>query len=104
MLLLVGYGLFEARKLLEGPQITIAMPTNGSATSSSAIRVAGIAQNISFLTINDKAAYTDEGGHFNELISPPPGITVVTVTGKDRFGRTATKEVTVTSLNYCSLT
>ncbi|MBX4192424.1 hypothetical protein KW798_02965 [Candidatus Parcubacteria bacterium] len=104
VLLLLGYGLFEARKLLEGPQITIAMPIDGSATSSSAVRIGGTAQNISFLTINDKAAYTDEHGNFSELISPPPGLTVVTVTGIDRFGRKVTDTVSVTALNYCSTT
>jgi hypothetical protein len=34
---IVGYGLFEARRLIGGPIITIDSPIDGSATSSSAL-------------------------------------------------------------------
>ena len=103
VVLLLGYGLFEARKLIEGPQITIESPHNGSATSSSAVIVSGTAQNISFLTINDAPAYTDESGHFALTLSPPPGYTVFTVAGVDRFGRRTSQEVTIDALNFCPL-
>src|ERR1700690_2829184 len=84
---LSGYGLFEARKILEGPVITIESPRDGSATSSTGIIIAGEAQNISFLSINDKPSSTDESGHFSELLSLAPGFTVLTVAATDRFGR-----------------
>jgi len=103
ILLIVGYGLFEARKLIEGPVIVIDSPTDGSATSSTGLVIAGSAQNIAFLTINDKPAFTDESGHFQELISPPPGVTVLTVAAVDRFGRRTSRSVEVNVLNYCSL-
>ncbi|MEK7612579.1 MAG: hypothetical protein AAB449_00305 [Patescibacteria group bacterium] len=102
LLLLVGYGIFEARRLLEGPQIVLISPQNGSATSS-AVWVTGTAHNISFLTVNDQHSYTDEGGTFRELLVPPPGVTVITVAGVDRFGRKTTESVSITMLNYCPL-
>ena len=101
ILLVVGYSLFEGYKLLEGPQITITTPRDGSATSTNAVTVAGEAQNISFLTINDKPAFTDEQGHFQETLSPPAGYTVVTVASVDRFGRRVSKSVSIQVLNYC---
>jgi hypothetical protein len=97
---LVGYGLFEARKLIEGPQIRIDTPKDGSATSSNAVLISGTAENISFLTINDAPAYTDQAGHFALTLSPPPGYTVFVVAGVDRFGRRTSQKVTVTMLNY----
>jgi hypothetical protein len=96
-----GYGLFEARRLIEGPIITIESPRDGSATSSIGVIVSGTALNISFLTINDKPSYTDKAGHFTELLSIPPGFTVLTVRAVDRFGRRATKTVSITVLSYC---
>lgn len=102
-LALVAYGLFEARKLIEGPQISIKTPSNGSATSSTAVMVSGFASNISFLTINDAPAYTDESGRFAVTLSPPPGYTVFVVQGVDRFGRRASQHVAFTVLNYCSI-
>lgn len=101
-LLVAGYGLFEAHQLIVGPEITITSPKSGSATSSPAVIVEGVARNISFLTINDAPAYTDEAGHFYEILTPPPGYTTVTVGATDRFGRAVRKEVAITVLNYCT--
>ena len=101
ILLIVGYGLFEARRLIEGPEISIDFPADGSATSSAVVVVQGTAQNISFLTINDAPSYTDERGTFVYRFSPPYGYTVVTVAAVDRFGRRAQKSVTFNVLNYC---
>lgn len=99
--LILAYGGFEARKLAEGPEITIAAPADGSATSSTLVTIEGTAQNIAFLTIDDAPAYTDPEGHFVETLSPPPGYTVFTVAAVDRFGRRTSKSVTFTVLNYC---
>lgn len=98
---LLSYGLFEARKLLEGPVVQVAYPTSGSATSSPSVRVTGEAHNIAFLTINDNPAFTDEEGNFSELFTPPSGYTVFTVAGVDRFGRRASQTVSITMLNFC---
>lgn len=101
VLVVIGYGLFEARKLLEGPQITIESPVDGSATSSPTLLVSGRAENIAFLTINDAPAYIDESGHFTQVLSPPLGYTVVTVAATDRFGRRTSKTVSLQIVAYC---
>ena len=98
---LLGYGFFESRLLIEGPTITILSPLNGSATSTTALLIKGTAHNISFLTINDKPAYTDQAGNFALTVSPPTGYEVVTVAAKDRFGRRSAKSVFITVLNFC---
>ena len=101
VLVVLLYGLFEARRLIEGPRISIDTPKDGSATSSALVIVSGTARNISFLTINDGPAYTDEQGKFVFYFSPPAGYTVVTVAATDRFGRRAAKKVSFNVLNYC---
>ena len=101
VLVVLSYSLFEARKLLEGPEITIEFPADGSATSSAVATVVGTAQNISFLTINDAPSYTDEAGTFVYRYSPPAGYTMVTVAATDRFGRRASKSITFNVVNYC---
>lgn len=100
-IMLVGYGLFEARRIIAGPTIVITSPKNGSATSTQALVITGIAHNISFLTIDDKPAYTDGAGNFSLTLSPPTGYTVVTVAATDRFGRSNRKSVFINVLNYC---
>lgn len=100
-LAIIGYGFFEARQLVAGPDIVLRAPINGTATSSAWIPVEGTARNISFLTINDAPAYTDESGHFFEIVTPPPGVSVVTVAAVDRFGREIEKSVSINLLTYC---
>lgn len=100
-LLIVGYGAFEARRLIAGPEISILSPLDGSSTSTNMVLISGIAQNISFLTINDSPAFTDEAGHFSETLSPPPGYAIFTVAATDRFGRRASVKVAISILNYC---
>ena len=102
-ILVGGYGLFEARRIIEGPVITIDSPINGSATSSLGILISGTAENISFLTINDSPSYTDKAGHFNEVLSIPPGYAIITVQAVDRFGRRTSKSAAITVLNYCPI-
>lgn len=99
--LIAGYGLFEARRLLAGPELTILSPLDGSATSTTVVTVEGTAQNIAFLTINDAPSYTDEAGVFVYRFSPPAGYTVVTVAATDRFGRRASKTVSFNVVTYC---
>ncbi len=100
-LAILGYGAFEARLLIEGPQIVILSPQNGTATSSALVSITGIARNISFLTINDNPSFTDAQGRFTETLSPPPGYAIFTVQATDRFGRRASAAIHVTVLNYC---
>lgn len=101
VLAVLGYGLFEARRLLGGPTISIDTPLSGSSTSSTTVEISGFAHNISFLTINDAPAFTDETGKYSVQVSPPPGYAIFTVAATDRFGRHASAEVRITVLNYC---
>lgn len=104
LVLIAGYGLFEARRIIAGPELTIDSPLDGSATSTSLVTVSGRVHNISFLTINDKAASADEQGRFVYRYSPPVGYTALTVGATDRFGRTVVKTISFTLLTYCPVT
>ncbi len=97
------YGLFEGRRLIEGPRLTIDTPKDGSATSTTGVLLSGSAYNISFLTINGLPAYVDETGRFEEALSPAPGYAIFTVAATDRFGRQISREVHITVLNYCPI-
>lgn len=101
VVLVLGYGLFEARRLIEGPEIRVESPVDGSATSTALVTVSGTAQNISFLTINDAPSYTDAEGKFVYRFSPPVGYTVITVAAVDRFGRRTSTSVSINVVNYC---
>ena len=100
-LVILGYGVFEARRLAVGPQIVIESPRSGGQTASTTVTVTGTAQNIAFLTINDAPAYTDQDGHFAVTFAPPAGYNVVTIAASDRFGRRTSRTIAFTMLTYC---
>ncbi len=94
-ILIAIYGVFQARKLIEGPIVVVVTPEDGSTVALGVVRISGMVKNISFLTINDKRAFTDEHGNFAETISPAIGYTVIVVAVVDRFGRKVHKVVSV---------
>ena len=101
VLVVLGYGLFEARRLIEGPQLSITYPRDGQALAGPLIHIKGTAENAAFFTINGGQAFVDQHGNFDENLSPPPGYTVLTISAKDRFGRMAQETVHLTINNYC---
>jgi hypothetical protein len=104
LVLIAGYALFEARRIISGPELVIDSPIDGSATSTSLVTISGRVENISFLTINGHAAAANEEGRFVYRYSPPVGYTVATVLATDRFGRQTQKRVSFTLLTYCPVT
>ncbi len=89
--LVLGYGAFRAKSLVEGPDIGISFPLNGATTTESLVEVQGHARNISFLTLNGEKIFTDEAGSFKEKVLLSRGYNIMTLEAKDRFGRTAVK-------------
>lgn len=94
--LVVGYSLFEARRFLEGPTLTIDIPENGAAVSSALIEVAGTAKNIVDIRLNDRKIFVDGNGHFSEDLLLSYGYTILTLKASDRFGHETTKTLELT--------
>ena len=90
-MLIVVYGAFRAKSLVEGPDIAITSPQDGAITSESLTTLSGFAHNISFLTLNGAKIFTDESGAFKERVLLSYGYNIITLEAKDRFGRTAQK-------------
>jgi hypothetical protein len=91
--LIVGYGYFEAREYLSGPQLIIDTPQNGATLTEAFTTIEGRATNISKLTLNDKQIFVNEEGAFREYIVLPEGYTTITANARDRFGRTVTSSI-----------
>lgn len=101
VLTVIGYGVFEARRLIEGPQITILSPRDGSAVGGPLVTVKGIIKNAAFITLNDRQILTDHKGNFEEQYSPPPGLAIIEVAARDRFGRAVDARLHINVLAQC---
>src|SRR4051812_35166149 len=90
-LLLVAYILFQARYLILGPRISIDTPTDNESVSVPVLMVEGTAKNTASLTLDDRLIYMDKAGHWQEKLILSPGLNIIKVDAKDRFGRGAEK-------------
>lgn len=85
-LAVIGYVLYQARLLIIGPEITLAEPVPIT-HHSQVVEVAGTARNITNITLNGRAIYTNESGYFKEAVILENGYTIATLEAVDRYGR-----------------
>lgn len=87
--LFFGYVLFQARFIIEGPQISLTSDTP-AVSQSRVVTLAGQARNIARMTLNGRQIYTDKYGNFKEALVLENGYTITTLQAEDRYGRTTT--------------
>jgi len=87
--LVLAYVHFQARFFIQGPQVELTgdLPT---VQHERTIALAGTTANITELLLNGKAVFIDEKGHFERTLVLESGYTIMTLTAKDRYGRTKT--------------
>lgn len=90
-LTLFGYVLFQARFLLEGPQLTLTTEL-GILQTERQIVLEGTAKNITAISLNGRAIVTSEVGTFKEPVVLENGYTVIRIEARDRYGRTTSLE------------
>ncbi len=84
---LIGYGLFQARDYLRGPQLTLDNPSNGAVVKNVVVSIRGKAEDISRLTLNGRAIFTDAHGNFSEQLLLAPGLNIIKLEAQDKFGK-----------------
>lgn len=89
------YSLFQARFLILGPRVSISSPKNGDSVPAGLIVIRGSASNVSWLSLDDRQIFTDQKGQWSEKLMAPAGTSIITVTARDRFGRTRTETVEI---------
>ncbi|MDB5266866.1 MAG: seg [Parcubacteria group bacterium] len=97
--LLVAYTLFQARFLILGPHLRVDTPIDGATTPTPVVRITGNAQNIAYISLNDRPIFIDAKGNFSEKLIAAPGLDIITLRARDRFGRSTEKEIRVVYTN-----
>ena len=86
-LLLTSYSLYEARFLILGPQIWIENPQDGQVVTEPLVMIQGRSKNIAWISLNDRQIFTDEEGVWSEKLLVSEGVSIMTVSARDRLGR-----------------
>lgn len=94
-LIFVSYCLFQARYLILGPSVTIESPIDGQIVTDPIVEIVGRARNVAWISLNDRQIYTDEEGHWKEKLILSPGLSIMTVKARDRFGRNTQTSVRI---------
>ena len=95
LILLIAYSLYQARALLVGPQIWIGNPQDGDTVEDPLVIMEGQSKNIAWISLNDRQIFTDENGQWSEKLLVSPGLSIMTVKARDRFGRKTEKNVKI---------
>ena len=89
--IIIGYAIFQAQKLLRGPIIDIYSPQNGTTFNEALIEIEGKARNVAYLSLNDRPIFTDKSGYFNEKMLLSPGYNVIKLDASDKFKKRTEK-------------
>lgn len=85
-ILLVVYVVHQAWAIILGPRIALEGPGNGATFDEPMIHIFGVATNATFIAMNGRPIFIDEQGHFNEAYILSPGLNIITLYARDRFG------------------
>lgn len=90
VLAVLGYAVWEARALIEGPIITIETPQDGAVTDESLMRIAGVAKHAKDLRLDGRPIFIDTEGRFDERLLLLYGYNIIELVARDVRGKTAT--------------
>ena len=85
--IIVGYSLFSARHIIQGPTIVIESPQNGELLKNNFLELKGRSENLNYITLNDRQIFIDDEGNFKEKLILYEGENTLKFYGKDKFGR-----------------
>jgi hypothetical protein len=89
------YAYYQSRAILEGPQISLVSPSEGMTSTSSLIKVYGVAKHAKELTLDGRPIFLDLNGNFFEQLLLMDGYNIMELTAKDAEGREIRKTVRV---------
>lgn len=90
---IITYSFYQSRFLLEGPQVAVWDPQNGSTVFQSVLDIQGEVKNISKLSLDGRQIFVNEQGVFKERILLSVGLNSITIEAQDKFGREIQKTV-----------
>ena len=88
--LVLAYGIWQARDFLRGPRIYLESPQEGEILKENLLAIKGRAYDVSKLMLNGRSIFTDENGNFYEETLLAPGVNILELYAEDKFGHEKT--------------
>lgn len=90
---IVFYGYYQSRAIIEGPSISIETPENGITSATSLVAVKGVAKHAKELTLDDRPIFIDLNGRFSEQLLLMDGYNIIELAAKDNKGHIERKKI-----------
>lgn len=90
-IIVIGYTYYEARFIINGPELTIFSPQNNAEVEDSLLEIKGSAKNLSSLTINGRQIMITPDGLFTDKLLLLDGYNTIEVKVRNKFGQENTK-------------
>lgn len=95
VLLLISYGIFNARDLIMGPTIEIFSPAKNTEMTKNTVDIKGRVENAAFISLNEKPIFIDSQGLFDEKLLLSPGSNIIEIKARDRFKKEVLKTINI---------
>ncbi len=86
---IAGFSFVKMRMVFHGVALSALLDKKDN---SELVDIKGQAKNAVYLTLNGREIFIDKDGNFNEKQALAPGLSVVTLTAQDKFGKTSLKK------------
>jgi cytoskeletal protein RodZ len=97
ILLTSGYIIWQVWSINKTPSLQITSPQNNAVIAGAAVEVSGSTDPSTNLTINNQNVFVDSKGGFKTQLGLSPGPKEITITAKNRFGKSVSRTITVTA-------
>ena len=94
---ILGYGLWQARDLLFGIRLSVEGISNGASYDGTILPIHGTAHHAIGITINGRGISVSEDGSWKDTIALVAGYNTIDISATDKFKKTITKEFIVYS-------
>jgi hypothetical protein len=95
IVLLISYGIFNARNMIMGPIIEIFSPIENTETVENVLVIKGRVENASFISLNEKPIFVNKEGLFEEKLLLSPGSNTIQIKAKDYFKKEVLKTIKI---------
>jgi len=93
VVLIVGYSIFQTRKIIEGPELKLTSPKQGTIYTEPLVEITGKASNIKEIRLDDRPISITEDGSFREKLLLFPGYNIIKLSAEDKFGKKTEKKI-----------
>ena len=100
ILLFAGYFVFQVKRVLEPPKLSVYNPAEGITITAQSVNIQGATEKECQLAVNGQEIMLDEKGNFNLTLDLAEGLNTITITATKKHGKvsTITRHIVVKSI------